>query len=141
MSLPNAKIREVVFQFLFCHDFFENEEDDIIKTLMHLHKITKKYAKQAYSRMKQIKECLADIDQKIAVASKDYTFDRICRAEKNLLRLSVYEIFYDDAIPAKVAIAEGIRLSRKFSTNESANFINAVLDSIYQGSLDLKTAL
>ena len=141
MSLPTRKLREVVFQFLFCHDFFESDEKEVLKTLMHLHKITKKYAREAYMRMGLVKEHLTEIDEKIALASNDYAFDRICRAERNILRLSVYELFYDESIPPKVAISEAIRLTRKFSTNESASFINAVLDFLYQGSLEQKAAL
>lgn len=140
MSLPSAKIREVVFQFLFCYDFFESEEQDILKALMHLHKITKKSARDAYLRMTKIKEHLSEIDEKIASASKNYAFDRICRAERNLLRLSVFELFYDDEIPPKVAISEAIRLTRKYSSRESATFINAVLDFLYQGSLEEQKA-
>lgn len=141
MSLPSAKLREIVFQFLFCHDFFESLEEDVVKTLMHLHKISKKNAKEAFSRMQKIKEQLPEIDQKISEASVNYSIDRICRSEKNLLRLSIYELFFDETIPPKVAIAESIRLSRKFSTKESANFVNAVLDFIYQDSLKQKAAL
>ena len=41
---------------------------------------------------------------------------------------------FDDQIPPKVAIAEAIRLSRKFNTPESASFVNALLDHLYQTS-------
>ena len=40
-------------------------------------------------------------------------------------------MLFDD-LPYKVAICEGMRLARKFSTDESSSFINAVLDSIYK---------
>jgi transcription antitermination protein NusB len=51
-----------------------------------------------------------------------------------VLRLALYEMLHDDQIPPKVAIAEAIRLSRKFSTPESSSFINAILDAIYKSS-------
>lgn len=62
--------------------------------------------------------------------STSYEFERIPRIERNVLRLGVYEIMYDSDIPPKVAIAEAIRLTRKFATPESATFVNAILDSI-----------
>ena len=136
MGLPSAKLREIVFQFLFCHDFNIAEEKEIIKALMYIHKVSKKWAVEALSRMNQILPHLQEIDEKISFASKDYSIDRIYRAEKNLLRLCVFELFFDDTIPEKVAIAEGIRLSRKFSTPESSKFVNAVLDSLYKKSVE-----
>lgn len=141
MSLPSAKLREIVFQFLFCHDFFESDQQEVVKTLMHLHKVSKKNAKEAFFRMEKIKEKLEEIDLIISEASKEYTIDRICRSEKNLIRLSVYELFFDEKIPPKVAIAESIRLARKFSSKESSNFVNAVLDFVYHNSLKQTAAL
>lgn len=132
MGLPSAKLREIVFQFLFCHDFNIPDENESLKTLMHLHKVSKKWAKEAFLRMQKIQPYLQEIDEKISLASKDYSIERIYRVEKNLLRLCIFELFYDETIPQKVVIAEGIRLSRKFSTPESAKFINAILDFLYQ---------
>ncbi len=43
-------------------------------------------------------------------------------------------MFYDGDIPPKVAIAEAVRLARKFSSAEAAAFINAVLDCLYKKS-------
>lgn len=140
MTFPNAKLRELVFQFLFCQDFTELEEKDGVKTIMHVHKVTKKWATLAHTRANKILEKVKEIDEKISLSSKDYTFDRIPRIEKNLLRLGIFELLLDDKIPAKVAISEAIRLSRKFSTPESAKFINAVLDSLYQQSENLELA-
>jgi N utilization substance protein B len=48
------------------------------------------------------------------------------------LRLGIFEIFFDSEIPAKVAIAEAIRLCRKFGTPESSQFVNAILDGVYK---------
>jgi transcription termination factor NusB len=38
------------------------------------------------------------------------------------------------SVPPKVAISEAIRLARKFATAESAQFVNAVLDSVYHAT-------
>ena len=71
---------------------------------------------------------------KLAPCSLNYDFDRIQTVTKNILRLAVFELFFDPSIPPKVAIAEAIRLSRKFSTPESAAFVNALLDHLYRQS-------
>jgi len=52
----------------------------------------------------------------------------------------MYELFFEtETLPPKVAIAEAIRLTRKFSSPESASFVNAILDAAYQEILGQKS--
>lgn len=97
-------------------------------------KVTKKSVLMAQERAAAIETKLSEIDEKISASSTEYSFDRISRVEKTILRLGIYELFYDTSIPPLVAIAEAIRLTRKFGTPESAQFVNAILDRIYKGN-------
>jgi N utilization substance protein B len=130
MPLPIQKFREMVFQMLYSCESSGSERGDTIEMLMSELKVTKKVAGEAYARVQTILEKKTEIDEKISSASTEYKFDRISQVEKNLLRLGVYELFYDQSIPPKVVIAEAIRLCRKFGTFESAGFVNALLDAL-----------
>ena len=92
--------------------------------------VTKRIVREAYLQKEKIVEKKETLDLMITEHSTSYEFERIPRIERNVLRLGVYEIMYDSDIPPKVAIAEAIRLTRKFATPESATFVNAILDSI-----------
>lgn len=120
----------MVFQMLFANETTLGEEGEIVSMMMHELKVTKKKAGEASSRVKAVIDALPQIDERISKHSTEYSFNRISLIEKNILRLSIYELFYDTQIPWKVSIAEAIRLCRKFGTPESAHFINAVLDAI-----------
>ncbi|MBF8262374.1 MAG: nusB [Parachlamydiales bacterium] len=133
MPLPAQKFREMVFQMLYADDFSQGEEADVVELLMHELKVTKKAAREAHAKVVAIREKLSEIDDRIRPASTEYQFERISRVEKNVLRLGIYELCYDDSLPPKVAISEAIRLCRKFGTPESAQFVNAILDVIYKG--------
>jgi len=135
MAFQQQKFREIVFQMLYSIDIGKTKEDDIENLLMKELAVTKKTVRTAYERVEKIQEKQKEIDALIAKTSQDYKFDRIQTIERNVLRLAVYEMLYDDLIPPKVAIAEGIRLTRKFSTPESSSFINAILDNLYKTSL------
>lgn len=135
MALSPQKFREIVFQLLYSHDFILGEEDDMIDFMMEQLSVTKKSMKEAQEKHQKIFSRISEIDEQIRRFSVSYDLERIGRVEKNILRLGVYELCYDDSIPAKVAIAEAIRLTRKFSTAESGAFINAVLDSLLQDRL------
>ncbi len=135
MSLSPKKLREVVFQMLYCYDMGYAEPEAIVDMLMKELEISKKNVRMGEARAQTILGHLTAIDEKIGKTCRSYDFNRIQRVERNILRLAIYEMLFDESIDGKVAIAEAIRLARKFSTPESANFINAILDAIYQKSL------
>lgn len=135
MAIPQQKFREVVFQMLYSTDIAQANEHDMIELLMEELSVTKKVVRDAQGRVRQIAEKQAEIDALIARASLSYAFERIQTVERSILRLGIFELLFDDAIPPKVAIAEAVRLARKFATPESAMFVNAVLDNLYKTSL------
>lgn len=134
MSLPQQKFREIVFQLLYSHDMARATENDMIPLLMGELSVTKKAVRTAQERTQVIITKQNEIDQLISEASHAYNFERIPSVERNILRLGIFEMLFDEDIPAKVAIAEAIRLARKFGTPESASFVNAILDNLYKKS-------
>ena len=44
-----------------------------------------------------------------------------------LIRLAVYEMLYDEDVPAKVAINEAVELAKQYGTDNSPAFINGIL--------------
>lgn len=132
MALPQQKFREIVFQLLYSQDFTNLEEEEVIPFLMHELSVPKSALRLAWERRAQIGEKREEIDKLIEGASVAYAFERIPGVERNILRLGVFELLHDPAIPPKVAIAEAIRLARKFATPQGATFVNAILDALYQ---------
>lgn len=129
MSLPAQKFREVVFQMLYSYDTGRATDEDMLDLLSSELAVTKKSVREAQMRVHQLLSHLPEIDALISNTSQSYAFERIQTVERNILRLGIYEMVFDPAIPEKVAIAEAMRLARKFSTKESATFINAILDA------------
>ncbi len=70
---------------------------------------------------------LDEIDEKIKKTSKGWSIDRIGKVELAILRLAVYEIEYDDDVPAGVAINEAVELAKKFGQKDAYSFVNGVL--------------
>jgi N utilization substance protein B len=56
--------------------------------------------------------------------------DRMAAVDRNVLRGAVAELIGFPATPRAVIINEAIEIARKFSSPESVQFINGVLDSI-----------
>lgn len=134
MPVPQNKFREIVFQILYSYDLSQSDEDEIVDLLMKELSVTRKTVREALDRAKEIILVREETDSMITHASFSYAFNRIQSVEKNVLRLGVFELFFDDKIPPKVAISEAMRLARKFGSPESANFVNAILDALYKAS-------
>jgi N utilization substance protein B len=49
--------------------------------------------------------------------------------------MAIYELKYQPEIPGKVVINEAIELGKKYSTKESAGFLNGILDNIFKQEL------
>ncbi len=138
MSVPQQKFREIVFQILYSQDLGKPSERDISDLIMKELAVTRKVVQKAQERVNEIIAIFEETDSMIASASVTYDFDRIQTVERNILRLGIYELFFDQSIPPKVAISEAMRLARKFGSPESANFVNAILDTLYKASLGEK---
>ena len=74
------------------------------------------------------------IDEQIATFAKDWTLARMPAVDRAVLRIGVWEILYNDEVPAAVAIDEAVELAKEFSTNESGAFVHGVLGRIARSS-------
>ena len=66
----------------------------------------------------------------IAETVKHWQLQRIALIDRAILRLAISELVYRPDVPMKVVLDQGIELAKKFSTAESPQFINGVLDAI-----------
>jgi N utilization substance protein B len=74
---------------------------------------------------------LAEVDECIAKHAEHWRMQRMPAVDRNILRMAVYEMTRGDT-PAAVTIDEAIELARKFSSEESVQFVNGVLDAIHR---------
>lgn len=139
MTIPQQKFREIVFQMLYSFDMGLTSEEDLCSLMMKELSVSRKVIREALERVKLVQIQLPDIDAKISETSVSYDLDRIHSVERNVLRLGIYELFHDSELPPVVAIAEAIRLSKKFGTPESVSYVNAIMDNIYKKKQGIQT--
>jgi N utilization substance protein B len=70
------------------------------------------------------------IDSTISKHATNWQLKRMPVVDRNILRLSCYELCFRDDIPPKVSINEAVELAKKYSELEAGKFVNAVLDKI-----------
>ena len=74
------------------------------------------------------------VDDIIEKAAPDWSIDKIAIIDRNILRIGLYELLFEDRaqVPAKVAINEAIELSKTYGGETSSKFINGVLGAVYK---------
>jgi N utilization substance protein B len=74
---------------------------------------------------------IATLDEQISKHAEHWRMERMPAVDRNILRLAVWEMTYGGT-PAAVTIDEALELARKYSTEESVQFVNGVLDAIHR---------
>lgn len=81
-----------------------------------------------------------ELDGAIKDALKNWSWDRVDRVERNVLRIALYEMMYLADVPAKVAINEAIELTKSYGSDDSPKFVNGVLDRVNKKMEDASPA-
>ncbi|MBV9505771.1 MAG: transcription antitermination factor NusB [Acidobacteriia bacterium] len=76
-------------------------------------------------------EHLREVDDRISRHAEHWRLERMPAVDRNILRLAVYEMMHSET-PAAVVIDEALELARKFSNEESVQFVNGVLDAVHR---------
>ena len=69
------------------------------------------------------------IDEVIAEYTRNWETERIAAVDRAIIRMGLYEIFFEESIPRSVSINEAVELAKYFSTGKSHKFVNGILDS------------
>jgi len=72
----------------------------------------------------------ARIDELIGASSENWRLGRLSHVDRNILRVGTYELLCRRDVPASVAIDEAIEIAKRFGSDDSATFVNGVLDHV-----------
>jgi N utilization substance protein B len=87
----------------------------------------REYTKNLISGVNQHKR---KIDELISTYARDWDMDRLPAVDRNILRIGIFEILWQEDVPEAVAIDEALALAKELSTEESAGYIHGVLGRI-----------
>ena len=72
-----------------------------------------------------------EIDRHISQHAEHWRIERMPAVDRNILRLAVYEMMETDT-PPPVVIDEALELARRYSGEDSVQFVNGVLDAVHR---------
>ena len=128
-NMTRREIREQVFKMLFRVEFYNQEEMSEQIALCEDDACSWKEKDKTYifEKVEKISEKLEEIDAKINEVSEGWKTGRMGKVDLTLIRLAVYEMLYEEDVPAKVAINEAVELAKQYGTDNSPSFVNGVL--------------
>ncbi len=124
--------RETALQILFQLEFNDTPED---VALSHFQGRNKGGAEYSQRLTKGVVSHREKIDSLIQSYSENWRVSRMLYIDRNILRLAVYELLFEKEIAAAVVINEAVELAKKFGSNESAKFVNGILDALSKDPL------
>ena len=125
------KSRQRALQLLFSWDARKRPIDDVVSEYFDA-----LYAEEGTQRdpfaielARGTVEHVADIDERITKHAANWRMERMPAVDRNVLRVAIYEMSHGGT-PAPVAIDEALELARRYSNEESVQFVNGVLDAV-----------
>ena len=135
-SQQKRKARIAALQVIYAQEFHGSDIDTTFEYILNSID-TSDYDVMTYSKhlCSLTIQHLHVTDELIKKRSKNWDFERITIMDLLILRMSLTEMLYEDAVPPKVSITEAVEIAKQFSTSDSSSFINGILDAVYN---DLK---
>jgi N utilization substance protein B len=125
------KSRELALQMLFQADMGKQAPEAVRKSFWaertNVEEDVRGFAEDLF---RVASDRLTEVDGLIEKHTQHWRMDRMAAVDRNILREAVAEFLGYPGTPRAVVINEALEIARKFSTPESVQFINGVLDSV-----------
>jgi N utilization substance protein B len=123
------KARESTLQILFQLEFNDGELENIFQSFWQEKKAEKKIKDYSRWLAEGIVSHREGIDQLIQSVSENWRIDRMALVDRNVLRIAVFELLYEEDLAPAIVIDEAIEISKRYSSEEAATFVNGILDA------------
>ena len=125
------KSRELALQMLFQADLAKQAPDDVRRSFWaERSEVEEEVRGFADDLFRTASDRSAEIDKMIEAHAEHWRMERMAAVDRNILRAGVAEFMGFPSTPKPVVINEALEIARKFSSPESVNFLNGVLDSV-----------
>ncbi len=130
-----TKAREVALQLLFQFDlrgpnYGQELGADLDALCLEASDGDREVCKFAQRLVEGTLRLRPEIDERLKSVTRNWDLKRMASVDRNILRMTVFELAHCQDVPPKVAINEAIELGKKYSTANSGGFVNGILDRV-----------
>ena len=130
-AISRSRCREWALQLLYQAEYLGHRQGEVIRFYRHFRERDQVPA-YLVKLVEGVTAHQEELDALIRQHSEHWRLERMAAVDRNLLRLALYELLHQPAIPAKVVINEAVELAKRYGSEESGSFINGILDRIRQ---------
>jgi len=130
MAGTRHKARSIALQALYEVDAAARRPETVAERLLaetNLSEENKEFVRELVIGTVRNKD---EIDRNIQKFAPAWPVNQIAVIDRNILRLAIFEILFDNKVPIKVAVNEAVELAKAFGSNSSAKFVNGVLGAV-----------
>jgi N utilization substance protein B len=122
--------RERALQVLFELEFNDSGPEAVLARHFRENPSTAEIEEFASRLVRGVDSRRDEIDELVQGMSKHWRIPRMGFVDRNVLRIAVFELLDDRFLAPPVVINEAIEIVKRFSGDESAVFVNGVLDAV-----------
>ena len=122
--------REAAVQYLYQLEVHGDRTADLHADFWKLRESKESVRDFANNLIAGVNAHIADVDDRIKKYAINFEIGRLAAVDRNILRLAIYEMLYCMETPPIVAINEALEIAKKFGGEDSARFINGILDKV-----------
>jgi len=126
-----TEAREFALQMLFQWDMSQQDFARLEAKFWRSAKAADKTRAFANQLFEGAAKDVVSLDQMIRQHCENWRFERLAAIDRAILRLAIHEMSLAET-PPKVVLNEAVELAKKFSSEDSAGFVNGVLDSVHK---------
>ena len=130
--MTRSKMREHLFKMVFVYAFTLERDmpEQLEMYLDEIEGLSEKDREELLARYEGVHEHIPEIDRLLGSTAKGWKVDRFAKADLAILRVAVYEMFYDKDVPEGVAINEAVELAKLYGGDISPSFVNGILGEL-----------
>lgn len=130
LALLRRKARSVALQTLFEVDATRHTPIEVVTRHIEMYKLPAETAEFAQLLVEGVNQHKDNLDGLISRSAPNWPIEQMPKVDKNILRLAIFEILFNNDVPTKAAIDEAIELAKNFGSDSSSSFVNGVLGAI-----------
>ena len=121
--------RKISLQMLYLLDINPDAPQQLIHETIVKQLSTEELREFAQQLVSGVREHVLEIDQLIEDVAQNWRIERMAPADRNTMRLAIFEMHHLGT-PSPVAINEAVELAKEFGAENSAGFVNGIVDRL-----------
>lgn len=130
MAGARRRARALALQALYEIDASGHKPNDVLTNLLGESRLSEDNAGFLRRLVNGVMLQKTKLDESIRKFAPAWPVEQMPIIDRNILRLAIFELLFDNSTPVKVAINEAIELAKSFGGDNSARFVNGVLSSV-----------